>query len=263
MKYKGVVKKLVAEHTSPINYQLPIGEHLIPLNQLLNKKIKIEFLNEIHCLNCGRLTKKSFHQGYCYPCFTVLAKCDRCQTNPEICHYHQGSCREPDWGKEHCFINHTIYLANSSGLKIGITRTYQQITRWIDQGAFQAIAIGEVNSRLDSGEVEMAIKKHLPDKTNWRNMLKGSPNVIDMEKEKEKTLKYWPGGVKLMPPINPKTHSFEYPVLKYPDKVISHDLNKENKLEGLLLGIKGQYLILDKVVINLRKHSGYLFCFEM
>lgn len=262
MKYQGIVKKLVTTYSSPIDYQLPIGENVIPLNPLLNKKIKIEFLNKVHCLGCGKLTKKSFNQGYCYPCFISLARCDRCQTNPELCHYDGGTCREPTWGEKHCFINHTVYLANSSALKVGITRTYQQTTRWIDQGASQAISIGEVKSRLQSGQVEVAIKKHLSDRTNWRNMLKESPTPIDMEKEKEKILKYWPSEVDLISPLVSKPYSFEYPVLTHPTKVLSHNLDKENTLEGLLLGIKGQYLILDKAVINMRKYGGYLLIFE-
>ena len=49
-----------------------------------------------------------------------------------------------------------------------------------------------------------------------------------------------------------------YPVLEYPEKVRSHNLDKEPRLEGTLMGIKGQYLIFDTAVINMRKYAGYL-----
>jgi hypothetical protein len=63
---------------------------------------------------------------------------------PETCHYHLGTCREPDWAQNHCFRPHIVYLANSSGVKVGITRKTQIPTRWLDQGASQALPIFEV-----------------------------------------------------------------------------------------------------------------------
>jgi hypothetical protein len=49
----------------------------------------------------------------------------------------------------------------------------------------------------------------------------------------------------------------QYPVEQYPEKVKSLNLDKTPSVEGVLLGIKGQYLLLDSGVINIRKYSGY------
>lgn len=259
MQYEGVIKKLVTKDTNPVSYQLPIGGHLIPLNELLEKTIEIEFKEKIQCLGCGQSTRKSFNQGYCYKCFISLAKCDRCLTMPELCHYSKGTCREPKWGEENCLIDHTVYLANSSGLKVGITRSYQQTTRWMDQGAVQAMPIGRVNNRLEAGKVEVILKKYLSDKTNWRKMLSGDPKLIDMNTEKSRILQQWPKEIKGKITESSSPYLFKYPVLHYPAKVVSHNLEKTPILKDTLLGIKGQYLIFENSVINIRKYGGYVF----
>lgn len=263
MQYEGVVKKLITKDTSPVSYQLPIGDKRLPLNELLNESIKIEFRQQIECLSCRQITLKSFNQGYCYRCFISLAQCDRCLTSPELCHYEQGTCREPKWGEENCLIDHTVYLANSSGLKIGVTRAYQQITRWIDQGAIQAMPIGRVGNRLEAGRVELTLKKYLSDKTNWRKMLSGDPETIDMETEKLNAIKHWPEKIKGMMEETSKSYSFKYPVLRYPSKVVSHNLDKQPILQDTLMGIKGQYLIFENTVINIRKYGGYKLSIEV
>ena len=254
---KGNISKLQHEIGNPIQYYLPIGEDRLHINDYIGQKISISFEGMINCVHCGKKTKKSFSQGYCYSCFIKLAACDRCIMNPELCHFHLGTCREPEWGKEHCFIPHTIYLANSSGIKVGITRSFQETTRWVDQGATQALPIGRVENRYDSGKVEVLLKKHVSDKTNWRKMLRGEAEKIDLKAEKEKLLAYWPEEIKNFAKIEEIVHTFHYPVEKYPEKVNSHNLEKKPFLEGILMGIKGQYLIFDKTVINVRKYTGY------
>ena len=135
MKVAGNIVKMKVGHDTPVTYALPVGEQTVPLNPLLGKNISLCFDGEINCINCGRKTNKSFQQGYCYPCMQSLARCDLCILKPELCHYHKGSCREPEWGRDNCMIDHIVYLAVSSGLKVGITRHSQVPTRWIDQGA--------------------------------------------------------------------------------------------------------------------------------
>ena len=256
IELEGLIKKMVTENTKPVSYRLPIGGELLALNAVLGNKIKLEFLKQIICQACGRKIKKSFNQGYCYQCFISLAKCDRCQTNPELCHYYKGTCREPRWGEKHCLIEHTIYIANSSNLKIGITRKHQQETRWMDQGAVQAMPIGKVRDRLDSGKIESILKKHLADRTNWRKMLNHTPS-IDLDKKRIEILKKWPHNIDGAFKESSKLFTFEYPVLQYPQKITSHNLDKNPVLEGILTGIKGQYLIFKHSVINIRKYSGY------
>ena len=166
----GNISKMKTEFCAdePVEYHLPVGDEHFLVNQAIGKKLRLEFTGEINCISCNRTIKKSFSQGFCYPCFTTLPQADMCIVKPETCHFHKNTCRDSEWGKEHCFIDHTVYLSNSSGLKVGITRQYQQTTRWIDQGAIQAIALGTVKKRLDAGLVEVALKNHVSDKTNWR-----------------------------------------------------------------------------------------------
>lgn len=263
----GHLRKMASEHQSPVAYTLKLDEILIPINELLGKKIKIQFLNAIHCVHCGRKTSKSFGQGFCYPCFTKLAQCDSCIVKPEQCHHHLGTCREPQWGEEHCMIEHIVYLANSSGLKVGITRHTQIPTRWIDQGATQAIPMMRVATRRQSGLAEMIFKQHVADKTHWQKMLKAQSDNIDMLAERDRLLTECQTdiaalqqqfGLQAIQPLNEsQAVAIEFPVVEYPVKVSSFNLDKTPLVEGVLLGVKGQYLILDAGVINIRTYTGY------
>lgn len=237
-------------------YTLVIGDQKMDLNSLVGKPIELSYSGRIFCVHCGRKTTKSFNQGYCYPCFSSLPETDMCMVKPEKCHFHLGTCRNESWGVEHCKIPHTIYLANSSGLKVGITRSYQKLHRWMDQGASQAIVLGETNQRLDSGLIEVELAKLVPDKTNWRKMLQGSPESLDLVKLKKDILSQF-SQVSTLQVGGDEVYSFTYPVLKYPEKLTSLDFEKNPKVSGTLNGIKGQYLLLDTGVINIRKFGGY------
>ena len=187
--------------------------------------------------------------------------------SPEKCHYHLGTCREPEWGETHCMIEHVVYLANSSGLKVGITRGSQIPTRWIDQGAVQALPIYYVASRYLSGLVEVLYKHHAADKTNWRAMLKGDPEPVDLQREAELLRKKVAPGIEALQ----REHGLQsvqrcddaeqvlirYPVQRHPEKVTSLNFDKTPDVSGELMGIKGQYLLLDSGVINMRKFAGY------
>ncbi|PCJ28639.1 MAG: hypothetical protein COA96_00185 [SAR86 cluster bacterium] len=264
---QGTLRKMRSRLDAPVSYQIRLGDSELALNPLLEKTIKLQFNGTINCVNCGRKTSKSFSQGHCFPCMQKLASCDSCIIHPEKCHFDQGTCREPSWGERFCMQDHIVYLANSSGLKIGITRATQVPTRWIDQGATQALAIIRVRTRLQSGEVEMMFKKHVADKTNWRDMLKGEAKILDMPAEARRLLgecesdlkeieeKFGFFAVSVLNGVD--TVTIKYPVVSYPEKVVSFNFDKTPIVEGTLLGIKGQYLILDTGVINLRRFSGY------
>lgn len=249
------------------------SQNVVLLNDYLGKKISIEWLGEIHCIHCGRSTKKSFNQGYCFPCSQKLAACDWCILKPELCHYAKGTCREPEWGLAHCMQPHVVYLANASGLKVGITRAENIPTRWLDQGAAQALPIIKVSSRFQSGLLEVGITKlGLKDKTDWRHMLKPNNHTIDLITERDAVLAQMNNllaesrkqfGEDSIEVLNESVKTFSYPVLEYPEKVKSIDLEKVTRVEGRLLGIKGQYCLLDCGVINLRKYTGYSTRFLM
>lgn len=262
----GQLRKMHTRLESPVAYQLPLGDRLVDLNPHLGRPIKLTFTGEINCLHCGRKTRKSFNQGFCYPCFSRLPQCDSCIVKPEKCHFHEGTCRDPAWGERHCFRPHVVYLANSSGLKVGITRGEQVPTRWIDQGAIQALPVLEVDNRLHSGLIEQIVAAHVSDKTNWRTMLKGQIEPIDLKVERDRLLELCAPqldvlreqyGGEAIRELDADVVSIDYPVLEYPVKIATHNFDKNPEVAGVLLGIKGQYLILDTGVINIRKFAAY------
>jgi uncharacterized protein DUF2797 len=263
----GAVRKMKTALTSPVSYTMILGEHEIPLNPFLGKPLQLEYLGAINCIHCDRKTSKSFNQGFCYPCFKRLAQCDSCIMSPEKCHYAAGTCREPEWGEQHCMIDHFVYLANTSGIKVGITRGSQVPTRWMDQGATQARPIFRVSNRLQSGLVETIFKPHIADKTNWQAMLKGDEEPRDLEEVRQRLMQECAEELEALSqqhglqaitelPDEPDVH-ITYPVLEYPTKVKSLNLDKTPVIGGTLLGIKGQYLMFDTGVINMRKYGGY------
>ena len=264
---RGALSKMSTQLQQAVQYSLRLGEQELELNALLGQGLRLEYLGAIHCSHCGRKTKKSFSQGYCYPCFSKLAQCDTCIMSPERCHYAAGTCREPAWGEQFCMTDHVVYLANSSGAKVGITRATQVPTRWIDQGATQALPIMRVATRQQSGLVEDVLRSQVTDRTNWRAMLKGEAPPLDLAQlagdifnacHDGITLLQERFGLQAIQPLNDvAVVDIAYPVLAYPAKVASLDLEKTPIVEGTLQGIKGQYLIFDTGVINIRKYTAY------
>jgi hypothetical protein len=269
--YQGNIRKMQVSTNSEniAQYVLPVGDDRIQMNALIGHSISMQHTGQIHCVHCATKTKKSFNQGYCYRCLMKLAQCDTCIIKPELCHYDAGTCREPQWGEANCLSDHFVYLANTGTIKVGITRhvTDGVSSRWIDQGATQAIAIMRVQNRLTSGLVETAFKSFIADKTNWRTMLKSQPEKADLVALKESLLEQVEGdldevieeyGFQAIDITDSPAIDIHYPVQQYPEKVKSINLDKEGQFSGTLLGIKGQYLMLDgDRVINMRKYSGY------
>jgi len=260
------------EDGDPIRYTLALGDEAVAMNPLLGKAISFRHTGNIHCVACGRKTSKSFNQGHCFPCFRRLASCDGCIVRPERCHYHLGSCREPAWGEANCLRPHVVYLANSSGVKVGITRETQVPTRWIDQGAAQALPIARVVSRRLSGLMEVALKEQVSDRTNWRRMLGGEPEPVDLVERRDSLFAQCDEALSKLTDehdsvapefiADAECRIFCYPVLEYPLKVTALNLDKNPLAQGTLLGIKGQYLILDTGVLNVRKYGGYEIAFS-
>jgi hypothetical protein len=232
----------------------------MPMKDLIGKKIKLEFTGEIRCENCGRVTTKSFNQGSCFKCFMSLASNDMCILRPETCHFHENTCREPEWGKANCFKKHIVYLANTSGIKVGITKENPYTKRWVDQGAVAAIPIMEVQSRLDAGLVEVEFSKFISDKTSWQKMISGDPPLIDLSLKLKELLKQVDfqkkvSNTKLFD--KQKITTIQYPILHYPKKKKSLKPEPSKPIEDVLVGIKGQYLLFENGVINIRTYVGY------
>ncbi len=263
----GCLQKMTTQLAEPVIYRLPLGESELALNPLIGEKIELRYSGKIFCVHCQKKTAKSFNQGYCYPCFTRLAQCDMCIMKPETCHYAAGTCREPAWGEQFCFQPHIVYLANSSGIKVGITRQTQIPTRWIDQGAVQALPVFKVASRYISGLIEVALAEHVSDKTSWQQMLKNNVQSLDLVALRDELLltcaeriaaisqQFGAEAVYFL--HDAVVQDIHYPVQQYPSKVKSFNLDKEPVVSGVLQGIKGQYLLLDSGVINIRKFAGY------
>lgn len=264
---RGALTKMTVRLGAPAQYSLRLGEAEVAVNPLLGQRLRLEFLGAIHCSHCGRKTKKSYAQGYCYPCMTRLAQCDSCIMSPEKCHYDAGTCREPGWGEQFCMTDHVVYLANSSGVKVGITRAIQMPTRWLDQGARQALPILRVATRQQSGLVEDLLRSQVADKTNGRALLKGDAEPVDLVAVRERLFDSCREGLEVLqqrfglqaiqPLADAEVLEIDYPVERYPTKIASLDLDKTPVVEGTLQGIKGQYLILDCGVINIRKYTAY------
>lgn len=264
---RGAAQKMPVQLAEPAQYQLRLGDQSLDANALLGKSLQLEFLGSINCTHCNRATKKSFGQGYCWPCFGKLAQCDSCIMSPEKCHYDAGTCREPEWADQYCMTDHIVYLANSSGIKVGITRANQMPTRWLDQGATQALPIFRVSTRQQSGLLEDALRAHVSDRTSWQAMLKGDAEPVDLIQVRDRlydlceaqinTLHERFGLQAIQALDTAEELQMSYPVLQYPAKVKSFNLDKAPIAEGTLQGIKGQYLIFDTGVINIRKYTAY------
>lgn len=258
MNYEGVLTKMQTENGSPIQYYLIFENDFLNMNQLLDKKISINFLYH-QCLNC-ELQKKIYRQGFCYDCFFEIPQAADWIINPEKSTAHLNiEDRDLDFEKRVQLQPHVVYLANSSSVKVGVTRKTQVPTRWIDQGAHEAIEIVEVPNRYLAGITEIALKDYVSDKTNWRNMLKNDIKDENLVEWREKLKQYIPNEAIDYYLENNSETNLQFPVLKYPEKPKSLNLDKTPFYEGVLKGIKGQYLIFeDNTVFNVRSNEGYV-----
>ncbi len=256
--HSGNLRKMRSELHDTVTYKLPMSDDLVDMNALIGKPLKLSFDGQINCIECDRLTKKSFGQGFCYPCFRDSPEASECILRPELCRAHEGEARDMAWAEAHCLTEQVVYLAKSSAVKVGITRNSQVPTRWIDQGASEAIVFARVPNRYTAGVVEVSMKSHLTDRTNWQRMLKNEISDADLVEKKQE----------LAAEIDPEYRGYvtddaevcaiAYPVETFPTKVKSQSFDKLPEIEGTLAGIKGQYLIFDDGrVLNIRKHSGY------
>ena len=263
MFYQGVLTKMETEFSSPIQYYLVFENDFINMNQLLDKTIELKFV-KYQCLNCG-LDKPIFRQGFCRSCFFEIPQAAEWIMRPELSTAHLGiEDRDLEYEKKVQLQTHIVYLANSSSVKVGVTRKSQIPTRWIDQGAHEAIEIVEVPNRYLAGITEIALKDHISDKTNWRTMLKN--DIVD------ENLVEWRDRLKPFIPTEAKEYfietntetNLEFPVLQYPEKPKSLNIEKEASYTGVLKGIKGQYLIFeDNTVFNVRSNEGLVVSLEI
>ena len=259
MKFIIHLRKMRVKNGNPIKYWLSTSMGDLLMNDLIGKEITLEFFGKINCFLCNRATKKSFGGGFCFSCFVNAPENSECIIRPELCRGHEGKGRDPNWEIKNHVVPHTVYLALTSAVKVGITRTGNEFTRWIDQGAWKTIKFAEVPDRYTSGLIEVELKGYISDKTNWRNMLiDKKAEDLDLLEIKDDLINYLPESLQSFISIDDDISELHYPVENYPIKVKSLNFDKTSKINGVLIGIRGQYLIFDKgEVINIRKFTGY------
>jgi hypothetical protein len=263
MQIKGNILKMRTELANRVKYTLPIGENLLGMNDFIGKEITLNFTGQINCISCGKQTKTSFGQGFCYNCLQTAPEASESVLRPELSKAHLGIARDMEWAEKHDLIDHVVYFAVSTEIKVGVTRIHQIPTRWIDQGASSAIKLATTPNRHIAGIIEVFLKKHFTDKTNWRTMLQcESALICNLIEEKEKVIKLLPAELRKYVETDNSITNIDYPIHSFPKKIKSVGFDKTPTINGILTGIKGQYLIFhDDSVLNIRKHNGYFIQF--
>lgn len=255
---RGFNKELKHEVADPIHYWWNLGENAVELNDWLGRTVHIHYEGQKQCVACGRKVKKLYQNGYCFPCVTTLAETDLCIVKPHECHFHLGTCRDEAFAANQCMASHYVYVSLSSQPKVGLTRKNREWIRWIDQGASAAVILAEVETRKKAGELEMTIAQRLPDKTDWRKMVRGVTEEVDLAALCDELADWL--ALEWKPYLRPvrKVHRFEYPAIpgRVP-KTVSWSAERED-VKGTLIGLRGQYLLFDNGVFNVRKHAGLL-----
>ena len=253
----GQLHKMAHEAAVPVRYFLSLGDESFPVTPEVGHRVTVKFSGAITCVECGRRIKKTYNDGYCFPCARDLPENDICSVRPEKCRHDQGNEADREFYRTHCNVDHFVYLSLTSGVKVGITRHYNVPGRWIDQGAVQAVVIAKVPRRILSGQIEVALAKKISDRTNWRKMLLGQTEEVDLPAMRNRVIEWIPENLRQYALSGELVRSFTYPVQSVPKKILSHNLDKEYEFTDRLTGIKGQYLIFENRVINLRKYAGY------
>jgi hypothetical protein len=270
MRATGNIRKMKSTLGEVVEYNLPLFNVLepheeIPLNQFVGKDISLRFENEINCVITGQKIKKTYGDGMSFKAFQSSPLAVESIIRPELSRIHEGiALRDKEWEEAHHITPHVTYVSLTSGLKVGVTRTTQIPTRWIDQGAVEAVLLAETAYRQAAGLIEVSLKKHIADKTNWRNMLKNEfTNSMGILEMKKKLVSLIPDDLKQFISDKNEVTKINFPVIQYPQKLTSLNLDKVPVIEKKLMGIKGQYLIFDdNTVINLRSHTAYKVTLE-
>lgn len=260
MQAKGSLLKMKSEmNGEQVNYFLNLKDNSILMNELVGKEIQLIHTGVIHCIKCGKVTRKSFAQGFCYNCMQTAPETEECVLRPALCKAHLGVARDIAYAENNCLKPHFVYLANTGGIKVGVTRQSQIPTRWIDQGASTAIKVCQTPNRHMAGLIELHLSTHFSDKTQWRKMVANQVDTsIDMSQVREKAISLLTPEMLSFVCDDNKVYHFNYPAQSYPSQPKSINFDSQMEVSGVLTGIKGQYIILNnQVVLNIRRHNGY------
>lgn len=264
MQYSGALQKMISMPTSPVKYTLEIGDDFLMMNQLIGKKIAFDFSGKYVC-NCGLNVSRVYRANFCFECYISKPEAGESIFRPELSKAHLGIAdRDLAFEQRYQLQPHVVYLANSGGVKVGVTRAKQMHTRWIDQGATSAIVLAEVPNRFLAGSIEVELKNHISDKTHWQRMLKNENPEVDLISTKNNLTEKLPQDLRIYASSNNEVYRFDYPVPHYPTKVSSVNLLKLPTFEATLSGIRGQYLLFENgQVMNVRSHEGYVVALDV
>lgn len=259
MEFLSTLSKMPAFANGEVHYLLQTDEDFVRMDYLLGRQISIEFLDQRICASCGNTFKSLFRMGFCRECFFSSPMAGESIVRPELSRAHEGiEDRDLSFEKSYQLQPHVVYLANSGGLKVGVTRARQKMTRWIDQGASSAIVLAETSNRYEAGMIEVNLKEHMADKTAWQRMLRNEDADLDLREEKKVAAGLIKEEWRQFVSDYDEVHHLKYPVLHYPAKVKSINLDKDPSLTAKLQGIRGQYLMFEGgAALNVRGHTGY------
>lgn len=253
---RGAIGKLEFSFARPVEYSLRIGDETLALNALIGEGLSITWLGPGACRHCGAALAGRYGGGYCYPCFRRLAVCDLCVMAPSRCHYHLGTCREPDWGEANCMRSHVVYLADSGGLKVGLTRHASGVPRWVEQGAFAGLVIAAAPTRRAAGDLEAALAARVADKSDWRRQVTGRRAGVCLAEEADRLVRAvgeCPGGARWQ--IGREV-AIDYPVRRFLRRAVRLALPADSPVVGRLVGIVGSFLLFDYGALNLGEYNG-------
>ncbi len=261
--FEGILHKMKTTANVPVQYSLLNQDGDIVMNSLIGHAIHIAYQGTIHCVYCNAITRQSFHNGYCYSCFTSLPETDRAVLHPEEDKSHLGISRDMEWSKQYSLIDHIVYVAVTGNVKVGVTRHNQIPTRWIDQGAMAAIKLARTPYRQLAGLIEVELKKYVADKTKLGEMLSTQTHLIDLQARKNELAELLPPELKQYVTVDNQVVELVYPIQEAFKYLKNLKLDKTPDFLGRLIGIKGQYLMFeDGTAFNVRNHSGYVVVIE-
>lgn len=266
---RGVGEESAVSANVEARYVLEVGAQEVELNDRLGGGVTLDYLGALNCRYCEKSVRKLYGGGYCYDCFVQLARCDLCVVSPERCHFHLGTCREPEWGEAFCMQPHTVYLAQTSDTKIGITRAGRELRRWLDQGAVQALPIISAPSRRAAGAVEAHFKRRLNDRTDWRKLVTGRTSAGDLQALARQLQQALPSFDKLEQDFLPRQEVAElswldggqvqqisYPHISYSPAERLVLSAEQPQIRDNLVGVIGQYLLLSQGVAYMGDYRG-------
>ncbi len=259
------VRKMILSVSQPaVRAWMPLGRHLVDVNALIGKPLRLSWPGMAECQSCGGIFSELHAQGFCKKCFFDSPLAGASIVRPELSTAHLGKAdRDLEFERAYQLQPHTVYLADSGGIKVGVTRTRQQVTRWLDQGATRAKVLAITENRYEAGLIEVALKAHFSDKTDWRKMLAGLSFDAEFSAAVDRALGAIPAELQRFAVTDGLEHRAHWSLAPgFSAKSVKLS-QPGDVLEGVLAGQRGQYLgFADGRALNVRSHEGLFLSLE-